>query len=284
MKLDKKISHGKWDSLKLGLFFVALISGALALQVFGSENLSSFGSNLFAEFVGAAAAVYGIDYLIKRREERRLLPVRAAAYEDVRIMTHWALDLWKNAYINSVGETDPHNCADLFSEDIIKKIQLALDITKPANALPKQPWSTYFDREMERIHKHAEKVLERHAGHLDPEIHGAVYTLVYYSHHRISSLIKVDQQLGVPRPTNLGSYVPVVQQWFDAVLTMHEWTITAHQQQKRKGMSNIHEPYVFRPLEEKTHPPARFDDGVLTTQIQRYKEWQAQQSNSRKTV
>jgi hypothetical protein len=139
MKQHNKINKEKWDSLKLGIFFFALIGSALILQIFGNENLSSLGSNLFAEFVGAAVTVYGIDYLIKRREERRLLPVRAASYEDVRIMTHWALDVWKNAYINSVGDASPKSWADLFSEVAIQKIALSLDITKPANVVPAQP-------------------------------------------------------------------------------------------------------------------------------------------------
>lgn len=278
MKLADKISRGKWDSIKLGIFFCVLIGSALALQIFGDENISSFGANLIAEFVGAAATVYGIDYLIKRREERRLLPVRAASYEDVRVMTHWALDLWKNAYINSVGDTSPQSWADLFSEEAIQKIQFSLDITKPANVLPEQPWSSYFDREMENIHAHAEKVLERHAAILDPEIHGAVYTLVYYSHYKISNILVADQQLGVPRPTNIGGYVPIIRQWFDAVLTLHQWTITTYEQLKHRDISNIHAPYIFAPLEEKKVPPARFDDGVLITQIQRYQEWQKQQS------
>lgn len=199
-------------------------------------------------------------------------------------MTHWALDLWKGAYVNSVGDSLPKSWADLFSQEAIQRIQMSLDVTKPANVIPSQTWSIYFDREMEKIHAHAEKVLERHAGALDPEIHGAVYTLVYYSNHKISDLIAADQQLGVPRPTNLGSYVPVIREWFDAVLKMHEWTIAAHQQLKHSGIATIHAPYTFSPLQEKILPPARFDDGVLVKQVQLYQQCQEQQTAARKSV
>ncbi|MCX5830068.1 MAG: hypothetical protein NTV58_19025 [Deltaproteobacteria bacterium] len=277
----------KWmivHNLKLGVLFLGLIGVAIALQFLGNEGLSSLGSNLVAEFIGAAVTIYGVDYLIKRREERRLLPVRAASYEDVRIMTHWALDLWKSAYINSVGDSSPKNWAELFSEDTIKKIQMSLDITKPANVIPAEPWSTYFDREMEKIHTHAEKVLERHAVILDPEIHGAVYTLVYYNHHKISDLIAFDKQLGIPRPTCLGSYVPIIRNWFDAVLTMQTWTIAAHQKLTCSGIVNIHSPYTFSPLEEKALPPARFDDGALDSQLQHFSQWQNQRAVARKAV
>jgi hypothetical protein len=278
----------KWimilHSLKLGFLFLGLICVALALQFLCGEGLSSLGSNLVAEFIGAAVTVYGVDYLIKRHEERRLLPVKAASYEDVRVVTHWALDLWKGAYINSVGDSSPKSWADLFSEDTIKKVQMSLDITKPANVIPAQPWSTYFDREMEKIHAHAEKVLERHAGILAPEIHGAVYTLVYYNHHKISEMIALDKQLGVPRPTCLGSYVPIIRNWFDAVLTMQTWTIAAHQKLTRSGIVNIHNPYTFSPLEEKALPPARFDDGALDSQVQHFCHWQKQQAAAHKDI
>jgi len=156
------------------------------MQLMGNGYFSALGSNLIAEFIGAAAIIYGIDFLIKRREEKRLLPVKAASYEDVRVMTHWALDLWKEAYVNSVGDSSPKSWDDLFSSESLEKIQLALDITKPAKIFPKQPWSNYFDWVMERIHKHAEKVLERHAGFLEPEVHNAVYVIVYHSLHKIS--------------------------------------------------------------------------------------------------
>lgn len=278
MRHWKAIKERASEHATLPALFLAFIGGAIAMQLLGNDYTSSLGSNLVAEFIGAAATVYGIDYLIKRREERRLLPVKAASYEDVRVMTHWALGLWKEAYIQSVGDSAPSSWSDLFSADSLDKINLSLDITKPANTLPKQSWSSYFDREMERIHKHAEKVLERHGGFLEPAVHNAVYAIVYYNHHKISNIIALDKQLRVPRPTNLGGYVPMIKGWFNAVLVMHEWTVTAHPYLTKNGITNIHAPYAFSQLEIRDNPPARFDDGVLLAQAQAYHQWQQQKA------
>ena len=270
------------NNLKLPGLFIILCGIALILEMYGKDYLSGLGSNLLAEFIGAAVTVYGIDFLIRRREESRLMPVRASSYEDVRVMTHWALDIWRNAYVNSVGDSLPQNWTQLFSSESLLKVLTALDITKPANIIPAQPWSVYFDKEMERINKHAEKILERHAAALDPKIHNAVYTLVYYNHHKIVNLQALDRQMGTPRPTNLGSYVPVIKEWFEAVLDLHEWTISMHKYLTANDIKSIHAPYLFNPLEEKPHPPARFGDSELEFQITKYAEWQVQQSSGRR--
>lgn len=274
----KAIKKRTFEHATLPALFLAFLGGAVAMQFVGNDYASALGSNLVAEFIGAAATVYGIDYLIKRREEKRLLPVKAASYEDVRVMTHWALGLWKEAYVQSVGDSAPSSWSDLFSEDSLEKIGISLDITKPANTLPKQPWSSYFDGEMERIHRHAEKVLERHGGFLDPAVHNAVYVIVYYNHHKISSTLALDQHLGVPRPTNLGGYLPMIKDWFEAVLVLHEWTVSVYPYLTKNGITNIHRPYEFSQLEVNGSPSARFDDGVLLAQVQAYRQWQQQRA------
>ncbi|MEA9787942.1 hypothetical protein VDF90_11935 [Xanthomonas campestris pv. raphani] len=278
MRQWKAIKARASEHATLPALFLAFIGSAIAMQLAGNDYASALGSNLVAEFVGAAATVYGIDFLIKRREERRIIPVKAASYEDVRVMTHWALGLWKEAYIQSVGDSAPNSWRDLFSADSLDKIKLSLDITRPANTLPKQPWSSYFDGEMERIHKHAEKVLERHGGFLEPAVHNAVYAIVYYNHHKIANSIALDKHLGVPRPTNLGGYVPMIRDWFDAVLVLHDWTVTIHPYLTKHGITNIHAPYMFSQLEVWDNLPARFDEGVLLAQAQIYQQWQQQKA------
>lgn len=275
LKFVKKwlAEHGTLPAL-----FLIFIGLAAAMYQFGNNYISGLGSNLIAEFIGAAATVYGIDYLIKRREEKRQLPVKAASYEDVRVMTHWALDLWKNAYMQSVGDAVPSSWEELLARKSTLRIALCLDITKPANTIPQLPWGNYFDLEMDRIHKHAEKVLERHGGHLDPSIHGSIYTIVYYRHHNIADLFTTDKARGIPRPTNLGSHYPIIDAWFDAVLAMHNWTVSMHPYLEKNGITNIHPPYFFSQLQTTEKPPAGFDGGVLESQARAYSQWQNQQS------
>lgn len=269
------------DNIFLVALFLILIAGALIVQECGGTYGASLGPNLVSEFIGAATTVYGIDYLIRRREEKRLLPVKAASYEDVRVMTHWALDLWKAAYEKSVGNADPTSWRQLFSDEFIQRVMLALDVTKPANILPAAPWGNYIDHEMQRIHQWAEKILERHSGALDPEIHRAVYSIIYYKHHDISNLQQHDRRGGIPRPNNLGSYMPAIREWFDAVIELHEWTVQTHEYLTGNGITRIHAPYNFAaPTVSKT-PDARLDPTELIQQAQSFRSWQEQQANAR---
>jgi hypothetical protein len=196
-------------------------------------------------------------------------------------MTHWALDLWKNAYTNSVGDSEPKSWRELLSEQYLDKIALSLDIRSPANIIPPMMWGAHMDMEMDKIHKHAEKLLERHGHALDPDIHSAIYSIVYYSNLRTANLLAHDQRDGIPRPFNLGSYMPFITEWFDSVISLHEWTIEMHKYLKKNGVSKIHAPYLFSPLEERANPSAKLDYSVLMQQNENYRTWQQQQSQKK---
>jgi hypothetical protein len=256
-----------------GLFLV-LLGSAYLLTRSASASISELGSNLISELLGAAVIIFGIDYLIRRREEDRLLPIRASAYEDVRIMTHWALGLWRDAYEESVGDDIPSSWKELLSEDAINKVLISLDITKQAKVHPPQPWENYFDYVSNRIHKHAERVLERHGSFLDPEVHNAIYTLIYYGGHSISQIRAIDRHDDIPRPTNLGGYTPAIREWFDAVLTLHTWTIGTYEFLSSRKITNIHAPFQFASLQIKTTPPAAFSPGELQAQSNKFRQWQ----------
>lgn len=128
MRQLARLIRGVKENFFLVSLFLFLIGGAVAIQEYGGTYGASLGPNLVAEFIGAAFTVYGIDFLIRRREEKRLLPVGASSYEDVRIMTHWALDLWKTAYEDSIGNSDPRSWRELFSDEFIQKVMIGLDI------------------------------------------------------------------------------------------------------------------------------------------------------------
>lgn len=272
------------ESIFLVALFLVLIAGALVVQEFGGAYGASLGPNLVSEFIGAAVTVYGIDYLIRRREEKRLLPVKAASYEDVRVMTHWALALWKTAYEKSVGNADPMSWRQLFSDEFIQRVMLGLDVTKPANTLPAAPWGNYIDQEMKRIHQWAEKILERHSGALDPEIHRAVYSIIYYKHHGIASLQRHDRRDGIPRPNNLGSYMPAIREWFDAVIELHEWTVQMHEYLTGNNIDRIHAPYKFSAPTFTATPDARLNPTELVQQALSFDAWGEQQANVHPTA
>lgn len=264
--------------------FLLLFTLAFLLQKYGNNSASSLGANLLSEFIGAAVTVFGIDFLIRQREEKRLLPVRASVYEDVRIMTHWALDIWKSAYDDSVGDAGPRSWKELFSEEYLHKISVALDIRKKANVIPATPWGNYIENTLDKIHKHAEKILERHGSALDAEIYNAVFTVVYYDFHHISQTKSYDQLQAIPRPTNLGGYMPFINEWFEAIIDLHEWTLKTHTYLDKKEIKRIHPPYLFRNLEVYANPRARLSIEELSQQIQEFKLWQDQQTVKRNGV
>lgn len=273
MNLKKPIAGDIRDGLKLPALFAVFIGVSTRLCFLKNEAASSLGLNLLAGFIGSLVTVYGIDYLARQREERRMLPVRAAAYEDVRIMTAWALNLWKEMYSNSVGDAAPTSWQEVVSPVSVGKIFVALDINKPAKVIPSRSWGAYIDHTLQRIHDHAEKVLMRHSANLDPAVHGAVYGIVYHEQFGIGNLIALDRREGIPRPTNLGAYMYHNREWLEAVLLLHEWTRKAHKELTRQGISHVHAPNIFSRLEENVAPPARFDEGVLEQQTNVMRAW-----------
>lgn len=277
----KSLARSIREDMLLFILFLLLVVGAIVVQKYGGDYGASLGPNLLSEFVGAAITVYGIDFLIRRREEKRLLPVKAASYEDVRVMTHWALDLWKSAYEKSIGDATPTSWRELFSAGFIQRILVSLDVRSPANILPPAPWGNYVDHEMQRIHQWAEKILERHSGALDPEIHRSVYSIVYYKHHGIANLQQHDRRDGIPRPHNLGSYMPAIREWFDAVIELHDWTVKMHQYLTSNGITKIHAPYNFPTLAVDGAPSARLDPADLVQQAQAFRSWGEHQANAR---
>lgn len=274
MRLPKRLP----EQLSLPVLFLSLVAGAYLLSKSSNATLSGLGSGLIAEFLGAAVTVFGIDYLIKRRDQKRMLPVKASSYEDIRLIVCWALQLWHSAYSSSVNDCTPSTWEELLSDTAIRKICIGLDISKPANIIPPMDWGGYVDHELTRIQELAEKILERHSFILEPDVYAAIYNMVRHggANWRVSAIRNADHLHQTPRPTNLGSYFPVTRQWFDAVLSLHGWLASTHGQLIRNGLTNVLPPTEFHPFSTARPLPAAFEQGVLEEQIMRYQAWQKQ--------
>jgi hypothetical protein len=148
-----------------------------------------------------------------------------------------------------------------------------LDITKSANIIPPLPWGTYIDNEYERIHQHAEKLLLRHGGTLDPEAYSSIHTMIYYRFAKISLILSVDKQQWIPRPSNLGSYMLVLDEWLNAFISLHDWTVSKYNYLKINNITSVHAPYLFSQLKENDAPSARLEKKEFEQQIQRFGEW-----------
>ena len=247
------------DKFALPALLVLFALLSFALKWTDSDYLKSLGPNLVAGFIGSGVTVYGVEYLQKRREERRMLPVKAAIYEDVRLIARWAMDLWRHAYISSVGDSAPQSWAGLLSEESIAKIRAALDFDKPVGAVPDVLWRDHFKNELTRIHDLAEKLLTRHGLMLEPNAYSAVHCVAIFNFGTVIEQSEtVHRRLRIKWPSLLAFYGSPHGEWFEAVLAMHMWTISEYQTLVRKGLQNLREPHVFVPLKASNNPAARF--------------------------
>lgn len=259
--------------------FLLLVIFAWLLISQSNQFLSGLGNNLLSNFIAAGVTVFGIDFVIRRREAKRLIPLKAAVYEDIRVMTHWALDLWKDVSNYSIGDESADDWETLFSEDALKKAWTCFDINTPANTYPPMSWADHLDSQMSKIHKHAERCMERHGHALDPEVHRALYTIVYYEWYPIRNLINLDTQMGTPRPKTLLCYAPMLMDWFNAILTLNRWTKANYPLLTKDGVLGIHLPY-----EKPNHQPANFrkaqiEISVLNNYFKIFQDWQNAQKN-----
>ncbi|QIE23538.1 hypothetical protein SBC1_14250 [Caballeronia sp. SBC1] len=251
------------DRLGLPILLVILIGASYWLSTNSNSSLKDLGLNLMAGFVGSAVTIYAVDFLQKRRERRRLLPVMASVFEDIRLMTDRTLLFWKNAYQTSVGDGVPSSWADLISSANIQKVFDSLDIGRSPGIFADVLWRNYFCDQSNELHHAAEQVLIRHGMLLDPGIHNAVHRLVYYNYGTlIPSVEEADRRWGVlDRPPVLGMYVPNYSEYFDALLKLHQWTTSTYRALLRGGVAaTVHEPYTYKftSLPVVHHPEARY--------------------------
>ncbi|WP_211606159.1 hypothetical protein [Paraburkholderia nemoris] len=244
------------------LLLIALLAifalASLALQLTHSEYLKSLGPNLVAGFIGSFATIYGFEFILKRREARLALPVKAATYEDVRLIARWALMLWKSAYEASIGDSLPKSWEDLLSQRSINNVCLLLDIDRPVGAFPEIHWRHYLCTELTRIYTTALILLSRHGATLEPEVYGAVHRIASYNFGTsISQSEEMHTRMQITTPPVLLFYGSPIPEWFEAVLLLSRWTASEYKKLARQLSPNIHEPYEFTPLKTTDKPPSQ---------------------------
>ena len=84
-------------SVVVALLLLLSAAPCLGLWLFATGTLSDFGLNAFTETLGILVTVLIVDKLIKRQEERKSLPQKATAYEDVRLLTSRLVEFWSSA-------------------------------------------------------------------------------------------------------------------------------------------------------------------------------------------
>lgn len=187
--------------------------------------LSDFGLNGFTEALGIGITVFLVDLLQKKREEKRLIPQRRVAYEDVRVLVARIIAFWQSAYLSAVPKPLPASVSDLLSKSCIEQIGSCLDMDSRANVTPSRTWWDYLPQELQDFRQRATVILERHNGILDPAAYHAVHQIAHSGMEPglVHGIRASDQEMGFPRIRILGNYCFFLPDYFSSVLELVEW-------------------------------------------------------------
>lgn len=191
--------------------------GSYALNWTGSDYLKNLGPNLLAGFVGSAVTIFGFDVILRRRQERLNLPIRAAIYFDIKRLTEAALGVEFKAIDDAEDRAgDAQTWTQLLSAALAGDILSEDD--RNAWLLP--------------IKEASERILERYVGLLQPTL---VRELQVVASTEYAYIRGYGKTLGLLTPGAAPSG-----NWMDAIHALHKWT---HEEYARlKGRVRIRQP------------------------------------------
>ncbi|WP_335193403.1 hypothetical protein [Nostoc sp.] len=292
---------------------------ALVCLFFWKKNipgLADFGLNAFTEILGIILTVVFVDQLIRQQELRRTLPLQAAAYEDVRMLTtriiqFWEsafaqtvprpapseiIKFWENVYKKPVSQSVPLTVNQLLSLETIDAIKTYLDLDSQPSVAPPRTWWEWLPEQKQEFRTRAERILERHTGIIEPQIYALVHQLISGSGllhpdtgmQLIKAIKQSDQQEGFPRTHNLASYWGTTTEALNTVIKLNEWCIEKKRFLEKQGMSGLLNPALtINTFNENSSPKCMIDPNRFVQQclaVQAYREQlaqQTQQSNTR---
>lgn len=215
-----------------------------------------------------------LNSIAKTTEEKRRLPHRFAAYEDVRLLTTRLIYFWKEIYIQSVPGESPKTIFDLLSEESISKMKRCLDLDGMPNVHPPRTWWDFLPQQSSDMAAKAEKILERHIEVLNPKVFALIHNLLSHgmlNSNKISMMSSIrvsDQATGFPRPSNLGNYTVENEKSLNPIIELNKWCKIEYEKLKTIGGNVIPliKPYTY--LQESTveNPPSYMTPEKLSSQ------------------
>lgn len=271
---------------------------ALICLIFWKRNVpgwADFGLNAFTEILGIILTVVFVDQLIRQQELRRTLPLQAAAYEDVRMLTtriiqFWEsafgqavphpvpaelIQIWETVYQQPVSQSVPLTVSQLFSIETIDAIRTHLDLDSQPSVAPPRTWWEWLPEQEQQFRTRAERILERHAVILDPQAYALVHQLVSGSGllhpdtgmQSIRSMRQHDQEVGFPRPRNLASYWGTTTEALNTVVALNEWCIQKRQFLEKQGMRGLLNPvFSLNSFNENPAPKCMIEPNMFLQQ------------------
>jgi hypothetical protein len=265
----------KWTRL-ITLVLILIASAFLYMWLILKGEISDLGLNAFTETLGILITVLIVDYLIQKREETRLLPQQAAAYEDVRLLTSRLVSFWIETYKSSVPGAAPKTLDELFSAESFDKICNNLNMDSQPNVIPRRTWWEWFPQNLTEFQTKSETILERHNSILDPEAYSAVHKLATHimQPDMIATSRQIDRTSGFPRPKVLGSYWFPIEEYQEPILSLVSWCIHKEDTLKSSGLKNLKSVISkVTPWETQDSPECMIDENELQKQINAVEEF-----------
>ncbi|AIW18816.1 hypothetical protein F0267_23095 [Vibrio coralliilyticus] len=100
------------DNKELSIVFGGLLLFCSILWLW-FDATSDFGLNAFTETLGILVTVFLVERILTKKEAKRALPLRLAAYEDVRLLSCRLIKFWHEIYRSSVPGTTPETIEQL---------------------------------------------------------------------------------------------------------------------------------------------------------------------------
>ena len=258
------------------LFYILLVCLALWLLI---PTTSDFGLNAFTETLGIIVTVILVDKIIRKREEERILPLKIAAYKDVKKLTADILSFWFTIYKESVDEPFPETIEEFFQEDNLKKIAAHLNLDGIPNVTPSRTWWEYLPQLGNQMKQDAERILERHVQNLEPEVYSMIHEqlslgiLSNIGIRQITAIKQSDIEHRTPRPRNLGGYFPIIADRYSKIIELYNWCNQYSAYLNSMNADTINSIIKY-PNGQQTSPKSRFTLEQLVDQTIAYRNWQ----------
>ena len=267
------------------MLILGVAGACLYLWLGKTGELSSFGLNAFTETLGILFTVLIVDQLITRQEQARLRPFKAAAYEDVRLMTSRIVGFWTSVFKASVPESSPNSVDELFSERSFEKMHRHLNMDAKPLVTPPRTWWEWIPENWADHRNLAERILERHNQVLDAEIYGCVHQIATEGINLtlIPSVRQSDTISGFPRPSNLRNWHYLPEGYCQAIVKLVTWCKTSARELRSAGVNGILDVgSEIGHWEANESPPSKLPDIVLLEQLAAVERHRAEHERARK--
>lgn len=229
--------------------------------------------------LGIVTIGQALNAITVKAEEKKRLPHRLAAYEDVRLLSARLILYWQNIYYESVSGKLPATVDELLSQECLDKMGMSLDLDAKPNVSPPTTWWQWLPKKLDEMNTMAEKILERHIQVLDPVVYSHVHTILSdgmlspLNVNFINSIRQSDQAMGFPRPTNLGSYLMDDAESLKPILELNKWCENEYQELQGIGKKSIKKPFQIPKLKTNNPVSSQILQNKLESQLTKQSEF-----------